>query len=188
MELFAHIRIVLGMIISLGLTHMLKGISGYIQHPSRRIYPVHAAWVGSVVLQILHFWWWEFSLRTIPGWNFGIFAFLILYAFLIYLQCAMLFPDKLDGNETMRTYFLSRRRWFFGLLLAICLADVVDSEIKGVDYVDHLSTFYWIRSVAVGAGCLWAMKTTREYFHYAFVVATVASQLVLISMSYWHSQ
>ncbi|TGQ50071.1 hypothetical protein EN854_34435, partial [Mesorhizobium sp. M4B.F.Ca.ET.211.01.1.1] len=94
----------------------LKGLSSAIQHPGKtRIYPVHMAWVASMVLYILHFWWWEFSLREIAQWTFGIYLYLLFYAFIIYLLCSMLFPDSLKEYDGYEDYFMSRRAWFFGL-------------------------------------------------------------------------
>ncbi|MEI4926818.1 hypothetical protein Q8G50_30355, partial [Klebsiella pneumoniae] len=63
MELFSHVRIIIGVVMSLGLTHLLQGIASLVQHPEpRKVYMVHLLWVVSMVLYLLHFWWWEFRL------------------------------------------------------------------------------------------------------------------------------
>ncbi|CAN7467809.1 hypothetical protein LJR034_003025 [Caballeronia sp. LjRoot34] len=185
MEKFTHVRIVMGMIVSLGLTHMLKGLSSVIQHPSKsNIYPIHMAWVASTVLYILQFWWWEFSLREIPVWTFGIYLYLIFYAFIIYLLCAMLFPDSLREYKDFRDYFLSRRAWFFGLLLAGSVIDIGDSLIKGELHIAHLGDLYWVKTAVVGIGCLIAMRTRNQIFHASFVALNLAMQVMFVFDSY----
>lgn len=186
MDKFTHVRIVMGMIVSLGLTHMLKGLSATIQHPTKiRIYPIHMAWVASTVLYILHFWWWEFSLREIPQWTFGIYLYLLFYAFIIYLLCSLLFPDSLREYADYGDYFMSRRKWFFGLLLADSMIDIGDSSIKGELHLLQLGDLYWIKTVSVALGCVIAMRTRNQIFHASFVALNLLAQMYLIAQSYW---
>jgi hypothetical protein len=186
MEKFTHVRIIMGMIVSLGLTHMLKGLSSIIQHPSRKtIYPVHMAWVASTILYILQFWWWEFSLREIPAWTFGIYLYLVFYAFIIYLMCAMLFPDSLADYAGFEDYFLSRRVWFFGLLLLGSVSDIGDSFIKGELHLAKLGDLYWVKTAFVALACLIAMRTCNRLFHAAFVSLNLAFQLAFIVQFHW---
>jgi apolipoprotein N-acyltransferase len=188
MEKFTHVRIVMGMIVSLGLTHMLKGLSSTIQHPTRtNVYAIHLAWVASLILNILQFWWWEFSLREIPVWTFGIYLYLILYAFIIYLMCAMLFPDSIREYQDYREYFLSRRRWFFGLLLTECVIDIGDSLIKGEIHVASLGDVYWIRTAFVAIGCLFAIRTRNQVYHASFVSMNLVTQVLLVANMSWAS-
>jgi hypothetical protein len=186
MEKFTHVRIVMGMIVSLGLTHMLKGISSTIQHPSaKNVYPIHMAWVASLILNILQFWWWEFSLREIPVWTFGIYLYLIFYAFIMYLMCAMLFPDSMREYSGYRDYFMSRRVWFFGLLLAESVTDIGDSLIKGEMHVVNLGDMYWVKTAAVAIGCVIAMRTRNQIFHASFVALNLLVQLLFVANMTW---
>lgn len=186
MEKFTHVRIIMGMIVSLGLTHMLKGLSSVIQHPSKvNIYPIHMAWVASTILYILQFWWWEFSLREIPVWTFGIYLYLIFYAFIIYLLCAMLFPDSLRDYKDYEEYFLSRRAWFFGLLLAGNVIDIGDTMIKGELHVAHLGDLYWVETVAVAIACVIAMRTRNKVFHACFVAMNLSAQVLFVASTSW---
>ena len=186
MEKFTHVRIVMGMIVSLGLTHMLKGLSSTIQHPKKvQIYPIHMAWVASMVLYVLHFWWWEFSLREIPRWTFGIYLYLLFYAFVIYLMCSMLFPDSMKEYDGYQHYFMSRRVWFFGLLLANSVIDIGDSVMKGEVHLLQLGDIYWLNTAVVAIGCVIAMRTRNQVFHVSFVAVNLAAQIYLIGQSYW---
>ncbi|MDR5769997.1 hypothetical protein [Caballeronia sp. LZ028] len=186
MEKFTHVRIVMGMIVSLGLTHMLKGISTTIHHRAQsNPYPIHMAWVASLILNVLQFWWWEFSLSEIHVWTFGIYLYLIFYAFIIYLMCAMLFPDSIKEYRDYCDYFMSRRAWFFGLLLAESLIDIGDSLIKGEIHVAGLGDMYWLKTAAVALGALIAMRTRNQVYHASFVALNLTAQLLFVAKMSW---
>lgn len=56
----------MGMVIGLGVTRLLSGVARIVQHPGQhRLYPVHLAWVGFMLLLLVHFWWWEFGLYAL---------------------------------------------------------------------------------------------------------------------------
>jgi hypothetical protein len=74
-EFFPHVRIVMGMVIGLGITRLLMGLAVLIQHPQHRpkLSAVHLLWVGSILLEMILFWWWEFELYRLEDWSFGVF-------------------------------------------------------------------------------------------------------------------
>ena len=179
-ELFTHIRIVLGMVIGLGITRMLAGIAGFIQHPGRyRVSLLHMLWVGSILLELVLFWWWEFGLSRIPAWSFGVYLFLIGYAVVLYLISALLFPDNIAEYAGYEDFFIRRRRWFFGLLAAAFVLDVVDTLIKGTEHWSQLSGDYLVQ-VPIGlALCLIAYISARRGVHIALASVHILYQ------SYW---
>jgi hypothetical protein len=179
-ELFTHVRIVLGMVIGLGITRMLAGIAGFIQHPGRyRVSLLHMLWVGSILLELVLFWWWEFGLSRIPAWSFGVYLFLIGYAVVLYLISALLFPDNIAEYAGYEDFFIRRRRWFFGLLAAAFVLDVVDTLIKGTEHWSQLSGDYLVQ-VPIGlALCLIAYISARRGVHIALASVHILYQ------SYW---
>jgi hypothetical protein len=77
-ELFPHVRIVMGTVIGLGITRLLMGVAGLVQHPDRaKISLLHLLWSFSILVELILFWRWEFALYEVTDWSFGIFAFLI---------------------------------------------------------------------------------------------------------------
>ena len=49
-ELFPHVRIVMGMVVGLGITRILMGLAGIIQHRTRpRLSLIHLLWAGSML-------------------------------------------------------------------------------------------------------------------------------------------
>lgn len=176
-ELFPHIRIVMGMVIGLGITRLLMGVSGLVQHPARaRLSVIHLLWAASILVELILFWWWEFALYRINDWSFGIFFFLIGYAVTLFLLAALLFPDKLDDYDGYEDFFLKRRHWFFSILAATFLLDVVDTLIKGEPYFDTLGIQYLVQ-VPLGmllAGI--AIWTANRAYHLALVIAHLLYQ------------
>jgi hypothetical protein len=177
-DVFPHIRIVMGMVIGLGVTRLLSGVARIVQHPTQyRLYSVHLAWVASVLLALVHFWWWEFGLYQIQTWSFGTYLFIISYAIALFLLCALLFPDSMHGYDSYEDYFYSRRAWFFGLQAIISLLDVIDTLIKGESHFARFAQEYLIRTPVLMILCIVAARTTSRRFHALFVTITLVYQV-----------
>jgi hypothetical protein len=177
-EIFLHIRVVMGVILGLGIARLLGGIARFIQHPGRhKVYFVHMGWVVSILLTLVHFWWWEFWLFDIERWSFAIYAFLLAYLTVLYLLSTLLFPDDIAEYRDYEDYFMSRRKWFFGLLAATFLLDLVDTLIKGAQHLQLFGNEYAIRVPAYVTLCLVAMAWRNKCFHIAFVVASLVYQV-----------
>jgi hypothetical protein len=177
-DIFLHIRVVMGMVIGLGLTRLLSGLARIVQHPNQyRLYGVHLAWVASILLALVHFWWWEFGLYQVEIWTFGTYAFIVSYAIVLFLLCALLFPDSMQDYASYEDYFYARRAWFFGLLAATYLLDVADTLVKGEAHFARFATEYLIRTPILVVLCVVAARTASKRFHTAFVIAMLAYQL-----------
>ena len=177
-QVFLHVRVLLGMIVSLGLAHLLRQFARIAEHPrDKRVYWVHLLWVLSVFLFLLHFWWWEFRLSAVVTWTFNLYLFVALYALLLYLLCVFVLPDSLHDYADYRDYYYSRRRWFFGMLAAVYAVDYVDTLLKGVQYLHGFGAEYPARNVLHIAACIVAMTTRNARFHAAFALLAVLYQL-----------
>ncbi|MDB5534344.1 MAG: hypothetical protein JWO28_2659 [Hyphomicrobiales bacterium] len=179
-ELFTHVRIVLGMVIGLGITRLLTGVAGFIQHPDRnRLSLLHMLWVVSTLIELVLFWWWQFGLSRIGYWNFSVFLFVISYAVVLYLLAALLFPDNIAEYGGYEDFFLKRRRWFFSLLGATFVLDVIDTLIKGMDHFNALSMDYLVQ-VPIGlALCVIGWNSTKRNVQIALALVHLAYQ------AYW---
>jgi hypothetical protein len=174
MEMFNYVMVLASVIIGLGITHLLQGVGGIVQHPRRdKIYWVHLLWVGAIFLRAIFWWWFEFRLSETAEWTFTLYLFVLAYAVLIYLWCALLFPRDLAGYDGFKDYFYSRRQWFFGLLLVGQAVDVADTLLKGLDHFHSLGAFYLISTATLSLLLLIAMQTRNERYHGAFAVFAV---------------
>src|SRR5690606_33565670 len=167
----------MGTVIGLGLTRILLGTAGLVQHPTRaKLSLIHLLWAASVLFELILFWWWEFDLFQIPDWSFGVFFFLIIYSVTLFLLGALLFPDRVDDYDGYGDFFLKRRHWFFGVLAATFVLDVIDTLIKGSPYFDNVGIWY-LAQVPIGiALCLIAIWTRNRTYHLSLVVLHLAYQ------------
>jgi hypothetical protein len=177
-EIFPHVRVIMGMVLSLGLARLLTGSARFIQHPGKfAIYPVHLGWAASILLLLVHFWWWEYRLYLIPQWTVTLYLFLITYTILLFALCALLFPDNIEEYASYEDYFISRRRWFFGILAFTFLFDYLDTLIKGREHAELFGIEYELRLPAYIILCAIAALTSNRLFHAAFITLSLIYQL-----------
>ncbi len=175
MEMFNYVMVLASVIIGLGIAHLLQGVGRLIQHPGRvKVYWVHLLWVAAIFLRAIFWWWTEFPLSQTVRWTFTLYLFVLAYAVLIYLWCALLFPRDLEGYAGFKDYFYSRRGWFFGLLVVGQLVDVADTLLKGVAHFRSLGPSYLAAIVGLSVLMLIAMRTRSERYHAALAIFTVA--------------
>jgi hypothetical protein len=172
--MFNYVMVLASVIIGLGITHLLQGLGGIVEHPRGvKIYWVHLLWVASIFLRAIFWWWFEFRLSETPEWTFTLYLFVLGYAVLIYLWCVLLFPRDLAGYDGFKNYYYSRRGWFFGLLVAGQAVDVADTLLKGVAHFRSLGPSYVFAIATFSVLMLVAMRTRSERYHAAFAIFAV---------------
>jgi hypothetical protein len=185
MDAYLHIRVLFSMILGLGVARLLDGLATIAQHPKKtKIYWVHLLWAAFLFLYMIHFWWWEVRLSGIKQWTFPLYLFIALYAVIMFLLCVFLFPGEMAEYEGFKDYFYSRRQWIFGLLTLLFIADLVDTFIKGREYVRALGAFYDVRTALYILLSALAVKTKNEKYHAAIAVFAVVCEIALILRSY----
>jgi hypothetical protein len=108
----------------------------------------------------------------------------VIYALLLYLLCALIFPENLDENESYRSYFYYRRNWFFGVLAAVYVVDYLDTWIKGADYLHSFGAVFPLRNAGYVVASLVAMKTDKAWYHAVFAMAGLLFQLYWIGQQF----
>ncbi len=163
MGMFEYVIVLTGVVIGLALTHLMQGVAKIIEHPGRvRIWWVHLGWVTYMFVSAVFWWWWEYRLRLITSWSFELYGFVLTYAFFIYLICAVLFPSDIAPFPGFKDYFMARRRWFFGMLIAWLAVDFLDTWAKGSAYFWSLGIEYPIAQVGLALVCLVGLLSARE--------------------------
>lgn len=181
-EVFLHIRVLLGTVVGLGLARLIMIIAGLIQHPRRaRSSLLHMLWVGSVMIELVLFWWWQISLFHLASWTFGMTAFMVVYAVLLVLIATILAPDNIAEYNGYEDFFLQRRRWFFGLFAMVAVFDVIDNALKGGAYLERFGPTYYLQAPIGITACLIACYTANRKVHLSIIAVHFAHQLYLIS-------
>lgn len=181
-EVFLHIRVLLGTVVGLGLTRLIMIIAGLIQHPNRaRSSLLHMLWVGSVMIELVLFWWWQISLFHLASWTFGMVAFMVVYAILLVLIAAILSPDNIAEYNGYEDFFLKRRRWFFSLFAFVAVFDLIDNALKGGVYLERFGATYYLQAPTGIAVCLIACFSANRRLHLTIVSVHFVHQLYLTS-------
>ena len=76
----------------------------------------------------------------------------------------LLFPDQLGEYAGYENYFYSRRKWFFAVLGLTFAADIIDTVVKGKEYMAHLYWEFPVRNIIHIHLCLVAMKVSNKNF------------------------
>jgi hypothetical protein len=185
-DLYLHVRVLIGILLGLSVVRLVGGVARFVAHPGRqRISLIHLGWVAWALLNVLTFWWWEFGLSRIE-WNFGIYFFVCVYASMFFFLSVLLFPDDLKEYDGYQDYFLSRRVWFFGFVALTELLDVVDTWIKGSEYLRSLGPEYPIRIALFVIFCGVAAATRNRAFHLIFVLAGLAYEIIFFVRHYFN--
>ncbi len=178
MEIFEYVSVLTSIILGLGITHLLKGVAGLIQHPGREeTYGTHLLWVAYMLFSSVLWWWWQFGLDTRPEWTLGIYLFVSAFALVFYLLCALLFPADMDDYDGYHDYFMSKKSWFLGLLACAYLLDLVDTALKGWEHFQSLGIDYPVQAAVIAALCLAGLRTNSRTYHAALAVLVLGSQV-----------
>jgi MFS family permease len=179
-DVFPHVRGLLAIVVALGLARLLSGLGRFLEHKRQKpLYLTHLLWVAIVLLSTIHFWWFELGLASIHPIPFELFVFVCSYAFIYYLLATLLIPDNIDEYSGYEDYFLSRRRWFFGLFALTMPVDLIDTLVKGQTYYHALGIEYPIRLAVVTVLSLIAAWTRNRKFQLAFAA------LYLVYLTTW---
>ncbi|WP_422506650.1 hypothetical protein [Stenotrophomonas sp. GZD-301] len=184
--LFLHIRVVLGIILGLSITTLLRGLASIIEHPQRRGRSwIHLCWVAWALVSVVTFWWWEFRLTEVRHWTFGTYVFVIGYCAAWYMLCVLLFPDDVREFGSLENYLLQRRGGFFGVLALITLLDLGDTAIKGHSRWQALGEAYLLHTAAMLliAGLGVALRSRRA--HLLLAAAALAYQAAYFLLEYF---
>ena len=178
MGMFEYVAVLTSIILGLGIAHLLQGAAHLIQHPKEaRTYWIHLVWAFYVFYEAVFWWWWEFRLERVEEWTFPMCLFLVFYAVLVYLLCAILFPSSLSGYRDYKEYFFSRRAWFFGIFIVIQLVDVGDTLLKGNAYFVSLGPGYVVQRVVRILLFGVAIATPNVPFHALLAIGLLLYQL-----------
>jgi hypothetical protein len=119
-------------------------------------------------------------LRTISQWLFAEYFFVVIYITIYFVLYALLFPDDLKDYTGYKEYFYSRKNWFFGVLALSFVADVIDTLIKGKEYLLRFQWEYPVRNIVHLVLCLVAIKVSNKKFHAALVILFIVYELLYI--------
>ncbi len=178
MDIYEYVAVLTSIIIGLSITQLLYGLATIVQHPNREpIYWIHLIWVVYMFFTVVWWWWWQIALSSVTEWTLGLYLYITCFSVVLYFLCALLFPADMGDYRSYRDYFLSRRRWFFGLLATAYVVDVGDTLLKGFDYFASLGMSYPLIMGIIIVGCTIAAFARNERFQGGFAIVAFATQI-----------
>ena len=173
MEIFSYVMVLASVIAGLAITQLLLGLAAMVQHPQRhKPYWVHLVWVLYAFEYVILWWWYEYDFVRTANWTFALYLFILLYAVVIYLMCAVLSPQELRNFDDFEAYYYSRRRWFLGLAALVIIFDVGDTLSKGFAHFLELGPHYYVGAVVLPAAYVVGMITRRRWYHATIAVVS----------------
>ena len=173
-KLFEHLQLIVTMILTLAVGRILNGFARILAHPKKyELYKPHLLWGISMLLFLMNFWWWEFKLSAVKTWTFEMCFLVLLSSIVHFLLCALLFPDNMEDYKGYQDFFISRRKWFFGILAVSFLLDAADTALRGMEYFNSLGIEYPIYIVVYVALCVTGMFIKNHRFHLGFVTLSL---------------
>ena len=176
MDTFEYISTLLSIIIGVGITHLLIGISRLINNPKGvKIYWIHLVWTFSVFTNLIWFLWFEYGFSSVTEWTFQMYFFLIIYAVLLFLLSVINIPFHFP--EDFKEYYYSSKNGFFIVFIAVNAIDILDSYLKGGDYLIKLGMSYLIYVIACFVLSILAILIRKEIVHGIIAISFALYQI-----------
>lgn len=183
---FQHVMVLTSLIICLGITHLLSGVSTAIDlvgdgKRNVRLSWASGLWLVVVFLWMILFWWWEFRLLgALRYWSLWNYFVVVGYAMVLFFMVALLVPREWGNVEDMDDYFLSKRHWFYSAFLLASYVDLVDSYMKGgMQYFSGLGVVGLGADVAALPVAIIGFRTVRIGVHAAMGFIYLVSQILV---------
>ena len=182
-EAFNYVAVLVSIIIGLGVTRILTGLSDAIQVGNRpRAYWVHTVWMFNMLIDLMLFWWVLYRWNTVPQWTFFIFLWVNVAPILLYLSSGVLCPAELEktGSPDWRDYYYRNRRGFFFVVGTIWPLDIIDTLLKGKQHFIDQGALYLPTIILWTVGNFAAGLTKNERYHAIWAIVFPLSQITYI--------
>ena len=183
MSEFEYIMVPLGIVLGLAIAHLLAGLGKTLYRVTQhgdpiRLSWVHTLWVLNTAFWMFAYWWYQFTRGATDTWPFEAYLFMIPLPVLFYLQSVVLFPNRFDEVKDVGEYFLSIRRWFFGLaLLAILIEGAEAVVVQSMDYLFALGAPYAVLTATNVTICVVGSVTRNMRIQGGMAVTLLALQV-----------
>ena len=178
---FDYLTVLISVVVGLSVTSFLTNVVRIIHlRADVTISLEQLLWSVAILIWTVAFWWFTFVLAKQTQWTFPLFVFLLLYATLLYVLMALLFPEGVRAGHDYRAQFMRNRVWFFGVFELFLCVDLVDYVIKmdrDVSIVGHLQYAAFVGPLMVLS--LFALRTDNLMFHRFFAAYAILALLAM---------
>ncbi len=174
MGVFEYIGVLISVIMGLAITHLAVGASKLIQNrETSKLCLPHALWTINVLLHILMIWWGMFWWSELEDWTAYYYLGITLYAVVLFLMAAMLYPYDMHDDIDIEAYFFRNRVWFFSLMIIAWTLDIPETVGKEIAGLRETPPRYFIFvSSMIALGIVGIVSSNRSV-HRALPIAWV---------------
>ena len=179
MAVFEYLGVILSVVMGLGVTHILAGLSKTIHYRTAvKTYWVQALWSINVLIYIVTIWWGMFWWSGLQDWSYFQFLLLILYAILLFFSASLIFPWEISGEFDFEKHFYATRPWFFAVLALAWCVDIPETMSKSGVGLRGLPEAYLAFSVTqitlAVIAATWSNKTFHKFYAVFWLVFTLS--------------
>ena len=178
MGVFEYLGVILSVIMGLGVTHILAGLSKTIHfRKTVKTSWVQAVWAINILIYIVTIWWGMFWWSGLQDWSYFQFMLLILYAILLFFSASLIFPWEISGDFDFEKHFYETRPWFFSVLFLAWCVDIPETMAKSDVGLRGLPDAYLAFAIphitlSLIAAC-WSNKTFHKVYAVFWPVFTL---------------
>ena len=176
MEKLSYLATFVSLIYGLAVANVLAHLASLIKRGRNADwYWVHTVWSIYLMLMMASFWWILQNWAVIPHISYLNYLSMLLIPSLLFIASDLLFPDRrAEGLVDLKTHFFAIKKPFFILLLAVLVADELDSVLKGWDHVRALGPYYWATQAFWYVASFVGMRSNSERTQGALVCLSFA--------------
>ena len=184
LSVFEYLGVLLSVVIGLGLTHLLTGLSKTIHHRATlHLYWVQLMWVFNIALYIVAVWWGMFSWSGQSSWGFLQFLFILSYAILLFLLASLLFPWDMSPDQDLEDHFWRTRAWFFGVFTVARLIDIPETLLKEQVGLREIPAEYAVFALVQLGLAVVAAITPNRSFHAVYAIFWAVSSIGYLTLT-----
>ncbi len=173
MDQFNYLLVIIGIVLGLGITHVMSGLVDYLQHRDRLIWSrPQLVWMAILFLMQVQYWYVMFGVGQL-GQHFGRYLAALIFPTCLYLASGILVPKvpqegQFEGKFDLQLRYAANRRWFIGLCILGMLALIFyDQLVVGRPWSQALDTLTQAenRFRVPGLGLLVLLFFVGGWFH-----------------------
>jgi len=162
---------------------MLSGIERMLQFDGEVKHFLPQTFLSLYLFLVVVMVWWTIWWFRDVSWQFSTYLYMILQPVLMYVACALAFPNRFDGDQVdMESHYYKVRVPILTVSLIAAILVYVDGVAMGIEPVWHSRRY--IQIVTVGL-YLWALIDSRKVAQYFFSLGALISLFALMIVWFW---
>ena len=127
MTIFEYLMVFVSIILGLGMTQALRGLSKIAR--SDTPYSAVTLWAALLVYLHVQVWWALWDLHVIESWNQGYFTFIVLIPCSMFAATELLVPMGTTADTDWRSHYFKVRRWFYAAMIVFTFLATVETYV-----------------------------------------------------------